>query len=58
MPLARPSRPSVVVMRLTLILLTILTLCLQVKGLDYRYTDNINFWLKSLGKLGLPKVIL
>lgn len=28
----------------------------QVKGLDYRYTDNINFWLKSLSKLGLPKV--
>lgn len=26
------------------------------KGLDYRYTDNINFWLASLQKLGLPKV--
>ena len=28
----------------------------QNKGLDYRYTDNINFWLASLQKLGLPKV--
>lgn len=26
------------------------------KGLDYRYTDNINFWLVSLHKLGLPKI--
>lgn len=38
--------------------LIIITSFLQVKGLDYRYTDNINFWLKSLSKLGLPKVSL
>jgi hypothetical protein len=26
------------------------------RGLDYRYTDNINFWLTALQKIGLPKV--
>ena len=30
----------------------------QAKGMDYRYTDNINFWLHSLHKLGLPKVYI
>jgi hypothetical protein len=28
----------------------------KAKGLDYRYTDNVNFWLNSLHKLGLPKI--
>ena len=29
---------------------------MQAKGLDYRHTDNVNFWLASLNKLGLPRV--
>ena len=28
----------------------------RTKGLDFRHTDNINFFLQCLQKLGLPKV--
>jgi len=27
-------------------------------GLQYRHTDNINYWLKSLSIVNLPKVII
>ena len=26
------------------------------KGLEFRHTDNINFWIQCMEKLGLPKV--
>ena len=26
------------------------------KGLEFRHTDNINFWVQCMEKLGLPKV--
>lgn len=29
----------------------------KTAGLQYRHTDNINYWLKSLNVVNLPKVI-
>ena len=32
------------------------SIVVQTKGLEYRHTDNINFFLLALKKIGLPKV--
>ena len=32
--------------------------CVQARGLDYRHTDNINFFLSFMKRTGLPKVSL
>ena len=29
---------------------------LQTRGLHFRHTDNINYFMNSCGKVGLPKV--
>lgn len=29
---------------------------LQAKGLHFKHTDNFNFWLRALKKVGLPEV--
>lgn len=28
----------------------------KVRGLHFKHTDNINFWIKTLEKIGLPKI--
>jgi len=30
----------------------------QVRGLHFKHTDNINFWITTMQSVGLPKVII